>query len=98
MRNSAKIASASIFLGIFLTPVTYALPENICKIRADLGASFALERDKGTDKNKVYDQVKREMGKTFADNSKPYIDLVYEHPNASPSEIRMVFYQTCLRE
>lgn len=88
-----------IGLLFFLTaPTAHALPEEVCRIRADLGKSFAIERDRGTSKDKIYMKTKKEMGKTFADNARPYIDLIYSKPEISPSDIRMVLYQTCLQE
>jgi hypothetical protein len=76
----------------------HALPEEVCRIRADLGKSFAIERDRETSKEKVYQKTKKEMGKTFANNAKPYMDLIYSKPDISASNIRMVLYQTCLQE
>lgn len=96
LKSKTCFAVAALSTMLYL-PAAYALPTEICEMRAALVRAAAVERDKGVSKKKVIALTVGKLGpnaKGFA----AYVDAVYANPDISPDILYKFTYMSCVKE
>ena len=98
------MVATTFLLAVMMSLPATARPEPVCEDHSLFVKDIAIVRDHGNSKQHVVDALKeyfkdhQEIPESETIEMLKNVDVIYDHPDASPEELQKAYYNFCIKE